>query len=89
MTMVRVRFPDDSHESQTVLIAFMDMRCTAHRVLQDPRSDVVVLGPAPLHGAVAPDGKPRHAMPYVTEPYAYLPGTAYRGQALNRSQSLG
>ncbi|MPY62481.1 hypothetical protein [Streptomyces spongiae] len=49
---------------------------------------------APLHRPAAPDREPHrepphHAAPYAAAEYAYLPRSPYRGQALNRSQSLG
>jgi hypothetical protein len=44
---------------------------------------------APLHRPAAPDREPHHAAPYAATPYAYLPRSTYRGQALNRSQSMG
>jgi hypothetical protein len=53
---------------------------------------------APPHRQAAPDREPQgeqhrepphHAAPHTTTQYAYLPRSPYRGQALNRSQSLG
>lgn len=49
---------------------------------------------APLHRPAAPDREPHrepphHAAPYAAAQYAYLPRSTSRGQALNRSQSLG
>lgn len=49
---------------------------------------------APLHRSAAPDREPpqeppHHAAPYADAQFAYLPRSPYRGQALNRSQSLG
>ncbi|MEV6589301.1 hypothetical protein AB0N36_14910 [Streptomyces acidicola] len=44
---------------------------------------------APLHRPAAPDREPHHAAPHAAPQYAHLPRSTNRGQALNRSQSLG